>query len=329
MTKTILSLLCSEESESLNSIMPLLLRLANKILTGTIVKIQKQFYTEFDINKRSARIFERAHAMISRNIFIFHRHHDRFAMDPQTNSSSIGTHIDVQAEVIKFLKALCEKHNTSLQLYIAEQKSSRRSYNMVSILVLYLDVLIKEITVLIKERLGIEKKVDRRPTYEDSLRIRTRMRSSCKHAILALKALNESVKGPCLLNQSIIADSQFFTIAESIMNIHFLFETNLDDKEATVFNNLTYCKIKNECASLMLNLMEQRNTEDSIIVMMKQTIPDTTLMSNIQYVYYAFTKETDSDFTEELLFPVFSRLIQNNRIKLRKKHQKKQALFLN
>ena len=38
--------------------------------------------------------------------------------------------------------------------------------------------------------------------------------------------------------------------------------------------------------------------------MMKQTIPDAILLSNIQYVYYAFTKETESDFTEELLFPV-------------------------
>ena len=329
MTKTVLGLLCSDESESLNSIMPLLLRLANKILTGTIAKIQNQFYAEFDVNKRSIRLFERMHAMISRNIFIFHRHHDRFAMDPKGDSSSIGVNIDVQAQVIKFLKALCEKHNTNLQLYMAEQKNSRRSYNMISILVLYLDVLIKEIILLIKERIGIEKKVDRRPLYEDSLRIRTRMKISCKHAILTLKALTESIQGPCLPNQSVIADSQFYAIAESVMNIHFLFETNLDDKEAKVFNNLIYCKLKSECATLMLNLMEQRNCEDTLIVMMKQSIPDTILMSNIQYVYYAFTKETDSDYTEELLFPVISMIYISIRMMTIKRKKINQALFLN
>lgn len=284
--------------------MPLLLRLANKILTGTLLKIQNQFYAEFDVNKRSVRLFERMYAMISRNIFIFHRHHDRFAMDPLGESSSMGGNIDIQAEVIKFLKALCEKHNTNLQLYIADQKNSRRSYNMIIVFVSYLDVLIKEIILLIRERLGIEKKIDRKPLPEDAKRILTRMKTSCKHAILTLRVLNESIQGPCKENQQIIAESPFFGIAESILSIHFLFETNLDDKEMKVFNNLTYCKLKNECASLMLNLMEQREGEDTVIVMMKQTVPDAILLSNIQYVYYAFTKETESDYTEDLLFPV-------------------------
>ena len=284
--------------------MPLLLRLANKILTGTLLIIQNQFYAEFDVNRRSVRLFERMYAMISRNIFIFHRHHDRFAMDPLGESSSMGGNIDIQAEVIKFLKALCEKHNTNLQLYIAEQKNSRRSYNMIIILVSYLDVLIKEIILLIRERLGIERKIDRKPLPEDAKRIITRMKTSCKHAIVTLRALNESIQGPCKENQQIIAESTFFTIAESILGIHFLFETNLEPNEVKVFNNLVYCKLKNECASLMLNLMEQREGDDSVIGMMKQTVPDTVILSNIQYVYYAFTKETESDYTEDLLFPV-------------------------
>ena len=104
LTKTILTLLYSEELEQLNSIMPLLFRLANRMLIGAIPEIQNQFFNEFENNSKSERFFERMHSIISRNIFVYHNHPDKFAIDFDAPSKKIYGKIDSQSEILKFVK---------------------------------------------------------------------------------------------------------------------------------------------------------------------------------------------------------------------------------
>jgi len=58
LTKILLNLLCSDESESLDAVLPGLLRIANKMLNTSLKKVQDQFWKEFSSNRKSEKLFE-------------------------------------------------------------------------------------------------------------------------------------------------------------------------------------------------------------------------------------------------------------------------------
>jgi len=296
LTKTILNLLCAEESERLNSIMPLLLRLANKMLTNALPEIQNQFYTEFQLNSKSERLFERMHGMISRNIFIYYRHPTKFAIDFQDTTEKTLSHIDVQAEIMKLLKSLCENHNVDLQYYMVNQKYSKTKYCMISIIVDYLHVLVQEIHNI------MEKEPNQNQTHQTR---RKRVRMSYKHAVIAISALTEFVQGPCKVNQEVISDTLFFMSAQTILELKYLFDDTIKDYQQNLLEKYKISKLKRVCGILLLSLLEQRKSEDSLVVKMRQCIPENIIQYNTQYVYFAFMKESDANYTEDLLFPVF------------------------
>ena len=302
LTKTLLKLLCAEESESLDSILPMLLKLANKMLTGSMRKIQDQFYNEFVRNHRSERLFERMHGAIGRNIFIYYRHFNRFATDSRKAIPGLGKRIDIQAEIMKFLKALCENHHSALQMYMADQKYSKSKYNMVAITAEYLNLLVKEINRMLDTSPG-------RENYEAEMAIRkTRMKMCYKHALLATRALSEFVQGPCTKNQDEISNTAFFGLAEDVLKLEFLFEDMLNRHRAELINNYNISELKKECAILLLSLMEQKDSNDPLVSKMRLKITEKSLLSNIYYVYFAFMKQTDGSFTEDLLFPVLTNI---------------------
>ena len=286
--------MCSEESERLNSTMPLILRLCNRLLTSAISGIQSQFYAEFQTNPKSERLFERMHGMISRNIFIYFRHSDKFALDFCGDSTLAK--IDVQAEILKLLKSLCENHHANLQTYMVDQKYSRTKYSMISVLIDYLNVLILEIKTTLE---GKPRVTD---LSKESRKIRMKM--SYKHSVLAMNALIEFVQGPCYTNQDEIARTSFYMIAEDVMKLPFLFTDSVKEHQRDLLDNHEISKLKKVCAILLLSLLEQRSCEDPIVTKMRQCVTETWLTYNVNFVYFAFSKESDLNYTEDLLFPV-------------------------
>ena len=148
LTKTLLTLLCSDESESLDAIFPVLLKLANNMLNSSIKKIQEQFYKEFESNKKSEKLFERMCTAISRNIFIYRWHPQMFAMQNSGKIFQTFNKIDVQREILIFIKSLCVNRNALLQGFMLEQKQYKNPYNMIILIVQYLETLVMEIIVI-------------------------------------------------------------------------------------------------------------------------------------------------------------------------------------
>jgi hypothetical protein len=277
--------------------MLLFFKLANKMLTSAIKEIQDQFYSEFKNNRQSERLFERMHAIISRNVFIYQRHNAKFAMDTVKDKSSSDENIDAQALILKFLKSMCENHHDQLQRYMIHQEYSRNQYSMVTVIISYLKVLVE----VIKQTLEPTRKHETSP--EELEREELRMKMSYKHAFLSIRALVEFVQGPCPENQREIATATFFEIANHIITLPFLFDDAGADKKH-LMNNFQISQLKKECATLLLSLMEQQDITSSMMARMRQHITEEHLLFNLYYTYYAFTKESDGDYTEELLFEV-------------------------
>ena len=296
LTKTILTLLYSEEFERLNSIMPLVFRLSNKILIGALPEIQKQFFNEFETNPRSERLFERMYAVISRNIFVYHNHPDKFALHFAEPSQKIFGTIDSESEILTLLKLLCENHNEDLQLYMNGKKLAKKGYSMVDIIVKYLNVLIEEIKSLLEGE-------EYRNHLSREVRL-LRMRMSYKHAILAMTALIEFVQGPCIKNQYEISYTNFFNIAQNIMSLKFLFDDTIKEYQKELSNNYEISELKMLCAILLLSIIEQRPSTDSLTLKMRLSLSEESILYNIQFIYFAFMKDVDGSYTEDLLFVV-------------------------
>ena len=298
LTKTLLTLLCSDESESLDAILPALLKLANKMLHSSIRKIQDQFYKEFESNRKSEKLFERMCTAINRNVFIYRWHQQMFAMQKSGKIFQSIDEIDIQQEILIFIRFLCVNHHKELQNFMLEQKLYKGHYNMIEIMVRYLDTLVKEIE-------AINNRDPDSISFRDSERIPKRKRLCYSHSILALRALSECMQGPCEKNQEAIGKSEFLVIANKILSLTFSFGDPHKSKRDCYFSNYQLCKIKNECASLMLCLLEQRKVDDQIVIEMRQCVKESTLVENVKYVYYAFKIKKESNYSEELLFKVY------------------------
>ncbi|MDR3547180.1 MAG: hypothetical protein P4M11_02685 [Candidatus Pacebacteria bacterium] len=268
------------------------------MLNSSIRKIQDQFYKEFESNRKSEKLFERMCTAINRNVFIYRWHPQMFAMRKNTKIFQTVAMIDIQKEILMFIKALCENHHEALQQFMLEQKNYKCQYNMVHLLVTYLATLVKEIN-------AINERPDEDISTQDQTRIPKRKQLSYSHAILALRALSECMQGPCKCNQESIGDSNFLVIANEILTLRFGFGNRRSDHEGCHFTNYQLCKLKNECAILILSLLEQREVDDKIVINMRQCIKESTLVDNIKFVYYSFMLEKDANYSDELLFKVY------------------------
>jgi len=91
----------------------------------------------------------------------------------------------------------------------------------------------------------------------------------------------------------------------------------LNKFRAELTNNYKLSKLKRECAILMLSLMEQRKSDNSLVTKMRLKVTEKKILENIAYVYFSFVKQTDGSLTEALLFPVF--LIKNGTKNMKRK----------
>ena len=267
------------------------------MLNSSIRKIQDQFFKEFESNRKSEKLFERMCTAINRNVFIYRWHPQMFAMGKSTKIFQTVAMIDIQKEILMFIKSLCENHHEALQKFMLEQRSYKSQYNMIYLLVTYLDTLVKEIKA-INDRAGEDIPI------QDQLKIPRRKRLSYLHAILALRALSECMQGPCKCNQEAIGESDFLRIANEILTLQFVFNVRHAERKACYFTNYQLCKMKNECTILILSLLEQRGIDDKIVIKMRQCVKESTLVENLKFVYYAFMLERDANYTDELLFKV-------------------------
>lgn len=63
----------------------------------------------------------------------------------EKQSKAYVKEINTQKQILKFLKNLCENHNTKLQLLIGNQNNSDKNFDMVSLTANYLHALISNI----------------------------------------------------------------------------------------------------------------------------------------------------------------------------------------
>ena len=206
--------------------------------------------------------------------------------------------IDMQKEILIFLRLLCEKQHEGLQNFLVKHSQYKKNYNMIHLLVKYLNTLVSEIKYLNEEQFDNPKS----QIYSNK---RERKALSYEHSILTIAALSESLQGPQKSNQESLCSTEFLLIANDIMKFRFLFMKDSQQEAGNCLSNYELCCIKEKCALLLLCLLEQRSEEDSIVTKMKANIKEQTLTENLKYVYYAFTREKNLNYTEELLFQEF------------------------
>ena len=265
------------------------------MLKCSVRKIQDQFHKELESNRNSEKLFDRMYTAINRNIFIYRWHSQMFGMSNKNEIFQTIAKIDIQKEILMFIRAMCERHHEGLQEFMLEQKHYKTQYNMIKLLVNYLETLVKEIKVI----------NDREPnmiTDEDLNRIPARKDLCYQHSKLALKALTETIQGGNRKNQEAIVDSGLLVIASGIFELNFVYEDSKKEYVDCYFSNNQLCKIKNECAVLLLGLLEQRYENDQIVIKMRQFIKEDTLLLNLSFVYYTFTLETNGHYDAEYLF---------------------------
>lgn len=292
LTKTLINLLCGEESEKFDQFLPLIFKVSNKMLSNGMRSIQDQFYFHFTRVKNSENIFARMDIALSRNIFMLYNHDFLFGKDPSSSIDSIEGNVDIVKEIMKFIKGLCENHCEILQLYMINQSNNSQSHNMVILLVNY----VKALTEFIKKSL----KVTKFDTQNEKDTHFKKLKLAYKHILLAIRTLTETIQGPCTKNQTAIGMSGFYTVAMDILQLPYCFEKDIE----TPLTNFEVGKLKNESIVLLLSLFEQRERSDVIIVRMVDYIQEKTLVDNLLFVYYTFKKENNAEYTDELLLKV-------------------------
>eukprot|EP00826_Nyctotherus_ovalis_P020084 TRINITY_DN16279_c0_g3_i1.p1 TRINITY_DN16279_c0_g3~~TRINITY_DN16279_c0_g3_i1.p1 ORF type:complete len:147 (-),score=51.09 TRINITY_DN16279_c0_g3_i1:35-475(-) len=129
---------------------------------------------------------------------------------------------------------------------IRDRNMHKVSYNMIDLIVRYLEILVYEI-----------KSINDRNAKEinpgELEIIKSKKDLCCFHSILAIKALIESVQGPCRRNQEAIGRSGFLTIANEVLNLGFVYKKT---HREYYFSNYQICKLKSECTILLLSLLE-------------------------------------------------------------------------
>ena len=141
-TRMILQLICSKHSPLTDKLFPSLLALANNLLEDAPKHIQDEFYNYFINHKNSENLFEQMEKKIQKNIYKVTKNPERFM-----RTGTIGSEwIDIQLEILLFLKGLCEGHHSGHQYFLGEQKTNRTNYDMITILVEYAKALQPNVT---------------------------------------------------------------------------------------------------------------------------------------------------------------------------------------
>ena len=310
MTKTLLNLLCSDESEILDSVFPYFIKLSNKMLTNAIPEIQEQFYKGFK-EMHSEKLFERLYSAINKNIFLHDRHPNTLFQVIKIPKHKVYVKFNFEEQILKFFKSLCENHFEKLQGFIARPTfQSTAQYHLLELVIQYLAVLVAELKDLGKSS-EYKKAIAARviPQEQIAENIQYRTTSIYKQCIASLRSVSEAVQGPHKENQKIIAETNFFLTAMQILQIPFKF-TEAGSSKGCTLKDFELARLKNECAILLLSIMEQRSCrddrvgrrEDEIVTKMRQNIKEEVIAQNIVDVFYAFEQECQLDFSEEILF---------------------------
>ena len=246
-------------------------------------------------------LFERMYNAINKNIFIYFKHPHQFGLPASEDKQK--KQMDIQKGIFTFIKLLCENHHENLQNFVTlVSPPNGPSMDMTKLLVKYLEILIKSIKRIIDDCSGKIKPI----ATEMEIHYK-RIKLFYSHSSAIIKALCETVQGPCVKNQNAISETNFFAIAKDILNINGVKNrTNRIDEqqEKEIISDFEICILKTDCAILLLSLMEQQDENSTIVAKMKQTIDDNDLLINIFQIYNAFKSQSDGNYTEELLFEV-------------------------
>ena len=105
-------------------------------------------------------------------------------------------------------------------------------------------------------------------------------------------------------NQESIYQANFYECAGIILQIPFVSEENLESQgDKYITSNYQIGRLKNLTMLLLLSLMEQRSSNDPLIMNMRQILKFDLFKNNIIIAYILYKKETN-DYQEDILFNV-------------------------
>ena len=152
---------------------------------------------------------------------------------PQLDIESDPLHeqdVSILYNVLKFLQNCVEGHYLDLQKYFRLQTNSRNNYDMIS-----------SVADLLRSYYYCARNVE---MYDNIMQ--------------CLETLSEFVQGPCLENQTGVAESKFFEITGDIFSQS---QTYVPAENEQPLESWQIARIQNKCLILILSLLEMRDVK--------------------------------------------------------------------
>eukprot|EP00347_Sterkiella_histriomuscorum_P006717 403351704 len=326
----VLDMMCSENNEQIDEIFPQLLYFSNRILDGAQNNIQDFFTDYLTKNEKSINLFERCYNLIEKEIQHLRKHNKNQQDEINNNVKKIkekvpkayDKQINVQKHILKFFKNLCENHNTKMQLLIGNQQNADKNFDMVSLTVNYLHALISNINLSKRNYSNAQNccislaEYVQGPCFVNQSRIKEANFYQLAIQILSIKPhlTDESNQKDGTSNQTQqnnIAQQRrkSMRVARAVSNKNFdLSFKDLQDTEDQnqdsdfKLSNFMIQKLKLNCTIILLSLLEQRPSDDPLLLSMKRSIPLELIKQNIMYEYFLFCKDYNKFLSKENFF---------------------------
>ena len=212
-----LKIICEINQNFSKDVFQMILKFFNMVLAGGNKEAQEKFYELFDLFENSENLFFYLKQSFNKDIFIYLKG----GTDRKQSKKDIF-YSELMKDELKFLQNLTENHFVKLQNYIREQTSNKVSYNFVSIIVEYMNMLLSKMS-----QIDDQNKLNKKTTslYYNRL-------LSC------LETLCEFLQGPCKKNQETLVRSKVIEIFDKILRETECADLNSDDMMTNDDENL-------------------------------------------------------------------------------------------
>jgi hypothetical protein len=170
---------------------------------------QEKFCEMFYFFNNSDNLFAYLKSMFSYDIYLY--------LKPEIDLKNDRFYMDLITNQLNFLQLLTEDHNTKLQLYLREQAKNKVSYNFITIIVDYMNMLFSKMNIIYEQ---------------NSLNIYF-THLYYQRFLSCLETLCEFLQGPCEKNQETLINSKIIEIFDKILR-----ETEFKDVRSGKSDNL-------------------------------------------------------------------------------------------
>ena len=208
-----LQLLCDKDIQATAIIFNNLIFFCNQLLSRGNSKAQATCHQFFIESPNSELFFEKISNILQDQIDSVTADFDlqnspeycekeKYQYLPGDSTSMVSKSKDESVvQIMRFCQQLTENHNTLLQNYLRAQTSSRKSFDLVTKIVKYLDSMVR----------------NRNKEYFDKM-------------ILCLEVLTEFIQGPCIENQIAIIEAKLVETASEILSLEVSHEVFREQK---------------------------------------------------------------------------------------------------